>query len=39
MPIKETIKKVGAGLWIDIRKEKSLGYNKSVNAGKTSAAT
>jgi hypothetical protein len=38
-PIKEKIKKVGAGLRTGIRKEKSLGYNKSVNTGKTTAAT
>jgi hypothetical protein len=38
-PIKGKIKKVGVGLWTGIRKEKSLGYNKTVNTGKTSAAT
>jgi hypothetical protein len=37
--IKEKIKKVGAGLQTGIRKEKSLGYNKSVNTRKASAAT
>jgi hypothetical protein len=38
-PIKEKIKKVGAGLRTGIQKEKSLGYNKSVNTRKASAAT
>jgi hypothetical protein len=38
-PIKEKIKKVGDGLRIGIRKEKSLRYNKSANIEKSSAVT